>query len=372
VITSLKIKGYRGIRNCELTDLSKINIFIGRNNSGKSSLLEALYLASAAFNFRDPLKRYSNKIEYLLNRRCERGLRWNQGKEALWYAYDLTKPISIEIELMKNAELRIELFNWHLHPLIEIDPKISLKYFPSRTPPSDSICLTESHMINLKTKSQMEPGTDTFLSVLDTALGGQKDEIKTFMEHFILVDTSLIHEMERAEKALWNDLLKERLDKLVTQVLRQGYEIEVEDITYVPYGDIYQLAIKLPETTIRADDLGDGARYSMIVVMIAALAKNTAILIEEPENHQHPGGLTKSLEMLVALIKQNNIQLFASTHSIEFVRLIGEIAKEKKVEIATFFLERDKDGNVESRHITPQDAEILEKMGLDPRFLDVI
>jgi len=49
---------------------------MGRNNSGKSSILEALYLASAAFKFQDSLNRADNKIEYLLNRQCERGLKW--------------------------------------------------------------------------------------------------------------------------------------------------------------------------------------------------------------------------------------------------------------------------------------------------------
>ena len=72
MITSLEIKNYRAIKSCKIEGLSRVNVFIGRNNSGKSSLLEAIYLASAAFKFEERLHKkdgISDKISYLLNRR---------------------------------------------------------------------------------------------------------------------------------------------------------------------------------------------------------------------------------------------------------------------------------------------------------------
>lgn len=380
VITSLSVTGFRGIRNCKLTDLSEINIFIGRNNSGKSSLLEALYLASAAFEFSDPFHRYPNKIEHLLNRRCKRGFKWDQvrSREILWHGYNSIKPIKIAMELTEGRKLTIELLNWHPNPMIRVGQDVIKKHLPTYEP-RNLICFRPPFLAELEEETRIEirgkhvrEMQKIFREILNTALEGEGDEVTAFLKNIMLIDTSLLHEMERAERTLWSDLLKERQDKLVTQVLKQGYDTDVEDITYVPYGNIYQLAVKLPRTTIRVDDLGDGARYSMIIIMIAALAKNTAILIEEPESHQHPGGLTKSLEMLLTLVERNNIQMFASTHSFEFLKLLGVIAKEKNLEIATFFLERDKKGNVESRRIIPREVDILEKMGLDPRFLDVI
>lgn len=41
---SLKIDGFRALRNVNITSLSRINLFIGDNNVGKSTLLEAIYL----------------------------------------------------------------------------------------------------------------------------------------------------------------------------------------------------------------------------------------------------------------------------------------------------------------------------------------
>lgn len=374
MISSFEINGFRAIRECKIDGLKRINIFMGRNNSGKSSILEALYLSSAAFRFQDPLNRAGNKIEYLLNRRCERGLRWQtKDKETLWHGYDSTHPIRIAIKHGGGRKLRIELLNWHPHPLVRIPDTQDVKALYKKMAKLSihefrHACFIESSLVARRQSMSIEK----FRSRLSNVISSDFRRTQRLLRNMILVDTELIHKMEIIERNLWTDLLKTRLDKLVADVLRKGYDVPVEDLTYMLYGDKYQLAVKLPETTTRADDLGDGARYSMVLLMVAALAGNTAILVEEPENHQHPGGLAKSMEMLLDLIKKNNVQLFASTHSIEFSKIIEQIAKEKKLDLRTFFIERDKTGKIGSRVITPKDSEYLTKMGLDMRFLDIL
>ncbi len=58
MIKSIKIEGYKKFRNktVELTDLKKINIFIGTNGSGKSSILELLGVVSNFSAFNDQIK----------------------------------------------------------------------------------------------------------------------------------------------------------------------------------------------------------------------------------------------------------------------------------------------------------------------------
>ena len=43
----IEIKGYRGLKNIKLKDLERINVLIGENNSGKTSVLEAIQLFSS-------------------------------------------------------------------------------------------------------------------------------------------------------------------------------------------------------------------------------------------------------------------------------------------------------------------------------------
>ena len=50
MLERLHIRNFRNLRDVEIGDLARINLIGGRNNSGKTSLLEALFLLSAAGN----------------------------------------------------------------------------------------------------------------------------------------------------------------------------------------------------------------------------------------------------------------------------------------------------------------------------------
>lgn len=47
---SVRIEGYRGLGSFEMADLGRINLLVGRNNCGKTSVLEALHLLSGGGN----------------------------------------------------------------------------------------------------------------------------------------------------------------------------------------------------------------------------------------------------------------------------------------------------------------------------------
>lgn len=42
MIPNIKISHYRGIKECKLLDLNKVNVICGKNNSGKTSILEGI------------------------------------------------------------------------------------------------------------------------------------------------------------------------------------------------------------------------------------------------------------------------------------------------------------------------------------------
>ncbi|ECC0253693.1 AAA family ATPase, partial [Campylobacter jejuni] len=50
MINSIEIKNFKGIKDLKLEDFSKINFFVGKANTGKTSILEALY----AFLLKNP------------------------------------------------------------------------------------------------------------------------------------------------------------------------------------------------------------------------------------------------------------------------------------------------------------------------------
>lgn len=69
LIEKIQIKNYRGIQEGEIDNLKHTNIIVGRNGSGKSTILEALYLLSHAFNPNAALMDQNKKFHSILKRR---------------------------------------------------------------------------------------------------------------------------------------------------------------------------------------------------------------------------------------------------------------------------------------------------------------
>ena len=49
MLSNLEIKNFKGIKEGTIGDLAQVNVLVGRNNSGKSTVLDALLLMRCAF-----------------------------------------------------------------------------------------------------------------------------------------------------------------------------------------------------------------------------------------------------------------------------------------------------------------------------------
>ena len=56
-VRQVNIASYRGLSNIEIGGLADVNVFLGPSNSGKTSALEAVYLASSEHAVCDALRR---------------------------------------------------------------------------------------------------------------------------------------------------------------------------------------------------------------------------------------------------------------------------------------------------------------------------
>ena len=66
--TRASIKGFKDIHEGVLEGLKQVTLLIGRNEAGKSSVLEALYLVSACAAPRDSIRQV-DKLDYIVRRR---------------------------------------------------------------------------------------------------------------------------------------------------------------------------------------------------------------------------------------------------------------------------------------------------------------
>ena len=103
MLRSLEIQNFKGIKQGKIDDLAQVNILVGRNNSGKSTILDALILLRSAIIGQDYLE--ENGIQQILSRRVDRG-RGNFNHDELWYGMRTDEPVLLKFPPTHNGKLR--------------------------------------------------------------------------------------------------------------------------------------------------------------------------------------------------------------------------------------------------------------------------
>jgi len=367
-IDSIQIENFRGIKKGEIEGLVSVNILLGPNGAGKSTILEALYLASAWAKREDSI-RGLNKEDYVILRRTGRG-NWSTAQDILWYNMDTEKEIRISIlsSMGQFLDFRIpyksSLFRGDQSPIfIKFPTEFLDKSSPSwlsRAYISSSFHLydpLEASYKGLFTGPIRERFHLSYSNIIDLLKGT------------IFIDSMFLRNPKFLEERLWSKLLAKRLDRDITKIIREGYEPSVEDLTYAPlYKDEYVLFLKLHDTSISIDGLGDGARNAIGLMAPLVLARETVVLMEDPEIHQHPGGMAVLMRAILEIAKKKLLQLIISTQSIEFVKITLKLCERLGISAKVFFIERE-NGELNTRVLKELDVDTLMKLGIDPRFL---
>ena len=353
MLKSITISNFRGIKKGSIDNLSQITILIGRNCVGKSSILEALYLVSACASEHDPL-RGMDKLDYVIYRRGGRG-DWNGNRYVLWYQQSVEEPIKVSLKI------RDRLYEFHVVDEFKHNYPIRLKL--------------NDDFIDLVSQSRIY-GRGR-VEALSKVIEKEKlktydlDGVKKFLKGVVFIDDRLLMGyVDRIEKNTWRSVTAKRLDKIIVKLIKEEFESESENLTYIPYGQHYALSLQTSRTTFRIDELGDGARYAVLSSLIILAYRPSLLLIEEPELHMHPRGLYVLLKFILKLSKERKFQVIMTTHSIEAALIIGRVCKELGMDASFKFIERE-EGILKVRDFTIEEADILRKLGIDLRLLDM-
>jgi len=87
MIRDMTIRHLRGIKECRIHDLGQINLLIGKNSAGKSTILESIQLVSSVVIYP------AQAISSLVNRRSDRS--WHP--QELWYKYNTSLELSVSL-----------------------------------------------------------------------------------------------------------------------------------------------------------------------------------------------------------------------------------------------------------------------------------
>lgn len=361
MLNDIYIRNFKGISQTSINELNQVNVFIGKNNVGKSTVLDALYFLKAPLS---PINAVGyNTLNYLLKRRSRRK---TYDVTRFWYLHDVSNPIFFTLSFDKSS-LTFECTK--LNEGIKYDLSKSL-------PTSGGAPLHFSLSLKAdKTKYRVLDRADEaalgipeviqdeltrHLSVPDLETAEFYEDIYkglNFLRDLIFVNDALIQMGALMEEKVMTMIIMQRTDNELIHVLNEIYGFDVEQLAFVPCGDGgFKLLLKTPKFSFDVDDCGDGMRYTLYSLALASGLKDTAVLWEEPENHQNLHSLKALFKFLVRTASKNNLQIIMTTHNLDALQILFHEAKEK---LNVYNFERDRDGTTSCNAIDITDAKRL-------------
>ena len=313
---SVRIRNFRIFEEFEIADLSRVNLITGLNNSGKTSLLEALFLLSGAGN---PYM----AVQCNVMRGIELGTGVplitatrptvnDIGSKELFYDLDMSRRIQIEVEHARFGRLALEITSERQHTAeipfdsrgsvsaanIPGEPALKFRYADPAGGKSEGTMRTREEGMEISRPENEAPFPATLLS---SRIGS------------ILEDTVRLADLRKRKRG---ELLLEAL-RIVEPRLQSIEENSAGGAPMI-MGDI-GLSELMPLPV-----MGEGMTRVARLVLAVSSTPGGVVLVDEIENGLHHSRLPEVWKAIDTAAIQFDTQVFATTHSFECIRAAHE------------------------------------------------
>ncbi len=311
------IDNFRGIKHIEIDQFQQINLLVGKNNSGKSTILEAIFLNIGAMNTDLPLRinafRNYERIDDITFR-------------SFFHNLEINNPIRIYSSLEKPRQKRELIIKPHL--ISEKNGKvIDIENILSSEDSSESKQRIDGLEHRLKLWKNGNKSSKTHTAFLKQEGVGarmiQPSNYKETLSGTIL--TSRIFPLDNAKRLA--RIQFEKNEKKLIHILQQ-IEPELTDIKILDKDYIFADINK--KNLIPIAFLGDGINRLLSYLLAIYENPDSVILIDEIENGFHHKSLNVLWKAIFSASKELNVQIFATTHSWENVKSFSEVANQFK------------------------------------------
>ncbi|VXD23614.1 conserved hypothetical protein [Planktothrix serta PCC 8927] len=322
MLKSLKIENFRCFSTFELQQLGRINLLVGTNNSGKTSILEAIQL----FYKRDSLEGLSeimiSRGEYL----------WSDEEQKtreldlrhLFYGHQINLGSSFSI----SGEYKD--FQENLSIVIEQNPQLTLFDYLK-----DFVLLIkwlrqEKENLELSLSGNLEFPLSANLGLsTDLIKKIRRNPLNSTLKTQFITSSSL-----RTEKMmeLFDQVVLTPEEDLITDALKT-LEPKIERIAALGsdkngFRSNRGFVIRLSDSDQRIPigSMGDGIRRILGLTLALANVKNGVLLVDEIDTGLHFSAMSDMWKLVWNTAKRLNIQVFATTHNSDCWISLADLA----------------------------------------------
>lgn len=309
MFADISIKNFRGIEHLDVVGLRNVNVFLGQNNGGKTTLLESVFLLSGMSNpllperinsFRDKGISSFDKLKYLF-------YKMNMSVHPTFVAsmYDGSHR-ELALSMVDKAQRVEDLHNANQIGASSADGAkgetcIVLEYETKRGTSKPLKRKSEFCILNNgQFKQTVNP---SYQEVVSARFLSSFSETNVLREEF-----SNVIRMNKKEEVL---SLVRLFDKRISNMEN------LFDGIYVKYEDIEEM---LPLCMC-----GEGLKKFFNIIVSVVNGKNNILLIDEIDNGVHFSAYNLLWRSLLNLSNRNNVQLFITTHSAEVIGALDSV-----------------------------------------------
>jgi AAA15 family ATPase/GTPase len=357
-ISAIKLNNFRCFANASI-ELSKgINLIIGSNNSGKSTLLKSVawLQQGAAVSIKD-LRAFENSGSVQI--RLSDALPFFSETESIPdMQSEISPDISIKADiyiLTKSVEIDYEIYPIGSNPVwVNKDKNKSIKSLNFAYKNSPALNEYFQGISNTRPKNFIQP----YLS--RRKVSSYSEEINSSALNNVTGDFSNLY---AKIDYLSNSQIYEHKQYIEACVDILGFPVTAD------YSDRGKKAVYWMDSSksISIDSMGEGVPNILGLITDLCLVDGKLFLIEEPENDIHPKALKKLLKLIAR--KSDTNQFIITTHSNIVVKYLGSQSESKLFQVKTGFEEKVPTSTIEEvGNSVEARLEVLEELGYE--FVD--
>jgi hypothetical protein len=308
MIESAEIQNFRGFKDVKLGGLSRINVIVGDNGSGKTALLEALFLASGAAADIPNRFRVWRGVDAIVGTGTPQEI-YDGVFLDIFHEFNKESTISIDLHGTANESRSVRVFYDQGEPTILPIPEFR-QGMPSTIAGYTPITFewegadgTSSRLTPRLQPNGLSFGQSTHIVPDATFLGARTG-------------------MPTSQNARWfSDMSKWGREKRFISTIQEQFpdiesiNVEVESGNAVIFIKFPWMGRKIPVYLA-----SDGLNKLITVLLSIAHSQNTAAFIDEIENGFHASRHERLWAQLLSFAKEYETQLLITTHSWEFLQ----------------------------------------------------
>jgi predicted ATPase len=328
LITGLEIDNFRCFEKLRVDGLTRVNLFVGKNNSGKTALLEAV---EAVVSVDNPLLLYRASVD----RGESRIGRAAGGEDSLqldirhwFYGHSLDEGASFSLRATGEREFSVSRgIERAQHDLFPRALSLTIKRPGSRAR-LPSLTLTADGFLGAGSPSELDERLDLNLK---PPVG--------------FVATRRLLPAELA--LLWKGVVLTPREEATVKALRL-VEPAVERIAISGSGEAAAAQVLLhgASSPVPLGTLGEGVSRILALALHLVRTQGGFLLIDEIENGLHWSVMSKVWRFLVESARSLDVQIFLTTHSKDCLEAIADLHRthpQLAAEISVHRLERGRE-----------------------------